>query len=441
MRNFEIRPLRLSLTIVSPLFFLISPLSFAHEHAMSIYSTSPDDCSDMEYYDIAMTMCMPLPMEGMPMTMLMVRGNAFATYASEQGSRGRDDFAAPNMFMADLGTTLGDHHYFNLDYMGTLERWTFPSAGYPELLQIGEVDQEGRPFIDAQHPHSSPIMGLTLSDTIAWGQDKDNIKLFFAPRGEATEGPIAFMHRSTGMVNPDAPLGHHIGQDVAHISSTVIGASLKLGSTRLEASGFNGTEPDPEKVDLPIGTPNSVALRVIEEFSPDLMGMVSASHVRDPEPDEPEIHFENRYSTSFYLTHALGGGWRFEDTLIYGMAQNYDHATLSSFTEEFVFRGIAPRIWGRLEALQRTAEELEIPTAGDPHSGKWVGAVTLGYTHRIASLASNAVEIGIGGAVTKDFLPGDFIGSYGGNPWSGKVFLQIGGLKMFDLGGTHESSM
>jgi len=27
-------------------------------------------------------------------------------------------------------------------------------------------------------------------------------------------------------------------------------------------------------------------------------------------------------------------------------------------------------------------------------------------------------------------LPGDFRSAYGGDPWSGKIFLQLGGMKM-----------
>jgi len=80
-------------------------------------------CTDMEAWDAGMGMCMPLPMPGMPMRMLMVHGNAFGAYISEQGPRGRDAVSAPNMFMVDLGTSLGDRQYLNLDYMGTSELW------------------------------------------------------------------------------------------------------------------------------------------------------------------------------------------------------------------------------------------------------------------------------------------------------------------------------
>jgi hypothetical protein len=390
-------------------------------------------CDEMQYYDVAMSMCMPLPMANMPMKMLMLQGNAFGVYDAEEGPRGRDAVTSTNMFMGDIGSSVGDAQYFNLDYMGTLERWTIPYAGYPELLQIGESNDQGAPFIDAQHPHSSPVMGLTLSDTIAFGVGKNNLKLFFAPRGEATEGPIPFMHRITAMVNPDAPLGHHVGQDVAHISSTVIGASLLLGKTHFEISTFNGTEPEPDAVNLPVQSPNSVAIRLIEGFSNDWSGMISASHVNNPEPDQPEITFENRYSTSLYWSKKLPSGCQFNNSFIYGMAQNYDFTTLSSFAEEFLLKHESSQIWGRIEVLQRTPAELAIATTGNPNQSQWIEATTLGYTHKILSLPSDSLVLGLGGSVTRDLLPETFIGAYGGNPWTGKVFLQLSGAQMFDL--------
>jgi hypothetical protein len=42
--------------------------------------------------------------------------------------------------------------------MGTTELWTYPRRRYPELLQIGEERSDGSPYIDARHPHRSPIM-------------------------------------------------------------------------------------------------------------------------------------------------------------------------------------------------------------------------------------------------------------------------------------------
>jgi len=407
--------------------------SSASETEQTYFQLGPSDCSEMMVFDPGMWMCMPLAMEGMPMKMLMIHGQLSGGQIVEEGPRGRSSLFSTSMVMFDLGTSLGSSHYLNLDFMGTAERWTFPAAGYPELLQIGERNSDGVPFLDSQHPHSSPIMGLTLSDTIRFRQDStDSIKLFFAPRGESTEGPIAFMHRPTGIYNPDAPLGHHVGQDVGHISSTVLGASLKLGSTRVELSTFNGTEPEPMSVDLPMGVPNSFAARLVEEFSPELIGMVSGAYVSNPEADDPTVPFVTRYSASMYAQVRLPHGWTFYNSLIYGLINHLDHAgALNSFTEELLFAGERPRIFGRFELLQRTPAELEIPTSGDPNSGLWVAALTLGYSHKITSI--DGVELNLGASATKDLLPKEYLAAYGGNPWSGKVFLRLGGMGMWNL--------
>lgn len=371
----------------------------------------------------------------------MFRGNAFLVGTTQQGPRGRTALSLPHMFMGDFGASVGDHHYFNLDLMLTAERWSIPNNGYPELLQIGEENASGQPFIDAQHPHSSPIMGLTLSDTIALSpssqgsknQDsKNHIKIFFAPRGEATDGPMPFMHRPTGMVNPDAPLGHHIGQDVGHVTSTVLGGSLKLGDRRFEASIYHGAEPRPTQVDLPLGVPDSFSLRLIEEFSPDDMAMASYGWVHQPEPDQPSTLYESRVSVSFYARRKLGQDWGFYNTFIFGRVTQYDNtSSLMSFAEEFLFRSELPRIWGRVEVLQRSPNELGVITAGDANQGLWVAAFTLGYTHRM--LALRGLEFALGSSATVDVLPVEYASAYGGNPWTGKVFLQMGGMGMWDL--------
>ena len=396
------------------------------------YPLSASECRTNEVWDAGMAMCMPLPTEGMPLKMAMLRGNGFAAGIFQQGPRGRDAFAAPGMVMLDLGRTWGSRHYLNLDIMATLEKWTLPSAGYPELLQVGEHDTDGNPYLDAQHPHSSPLMGLTLSDTIRLdtGGSKDHLKIFFAPRGESTDGPIAFMHRPTGIANPDAPLGHHIGQDVGHITSTVIGASLQLGDTRVEASTFNGSEPEPTRVDLPIGAPNSVALRLIQDFSPSMTAMVSGAYVREPEHDDPTLPFVGRFSASLQNRTGFGDGWRLHHALVAGLITKYDRAaTLLSFLDETWLHRGASRIFTRLELLQRTPAQLGIPAIPEQDSGRWLAAGTLGFTRALTPFDGG--ELALGGSITKDLLPGEFIGTYGGNPWSGKIFLQLTGMKMW----------
>jgi len=384
----------------------------------------------MEVWDVGMGMPMPLPMARMPMSMLMIHGNAFGVGVGEEGyPRGRGAVYSTNMLMVDLGTSVGDFQYLNLDVMLTAELWTVPSDGYPELLQIGENQANGLPFLDAQHPHSSPLMGLTLSDTLAWGDGKNHLKLFAAPRGETTDGPVAFMHRATGMVNPDAPLGHHVGQDSGHISSSVLGASLKLGFLRAEASLFHGMEPEPAQVDLPLGEPDSHAFRIIGEFSPDVMLMASYAYVNQPEPGIAEAE---RFSASLYTRAPLSEQWTLHNTLIYGFITNIDYAPrLSSVTEEFLVSESKLRVFGRLEVLQRTPRQLGVAGSSEPDLGRWVEAITVGYSRQLA--AWDGWELNFGASLNLDLTPPEFSADYAGNPFTYKFFFQIGGMQMYNL--------
>ena len=395
------------------------------------YLLSAKDCGNMEVWDVDTQMPMPFPMAHMPMSMLMLHGNGFLAMIAEEGlDRGREGVVAPNMFMADLGTSVGDSQYLNLDVMLTADLWLMPKAGYPELFQIGENREDGLPFIDAQHPHSSPLMGLTLSDTIALDNgDKSNLRLFTAPRGESTDGPIPFMHRPTGVMNPDAPLGHHVGQDSGHVSSTVLGESLKLGGLHLEASAFHGLEPQPSQVDLPLGTPDSYAFRLVGEFSSNFMAMASYAYVNNPEPG---VAFSDRYSASLYLRAPLSKNLTFNDSLVYGGITHLDNADyLSSVLEEAALLSPKTAIFLRLEVLQRTPNELNLPTLPNPDTGRWLTAITLGYSHQVASW--DGWELRAGASVTNDQTPAEYADTYAGNPLTYKFFFQLGGMQMYNL--------
>ena len=405
--------------------------SMSMSHDKPFYLLTSDDGGAMEVWNPASGMLEPYPMAHMPMTMLMLHGSGFLALIAEEGLlKGRSEIAAPNMVMADLGTTSGGGHYFNLDVMLTAELWTLPKSGYPELYQIGETQADGTPFIDAQHPHSSPLMGLTLSDTIALNDgDKSCLKLFAAPRGESTDGPAAFMHRATGMFNPDAPLGHHIGQDVGHVSSSVLGESLKLGGLHLEASLFHGMEPNPTQVDLPLGSPDSCGFRLMEEFSANFTAMVSYAYLQNPEPG---IDNAERFSASLYARLPFGDDWSLRNTLIFGLVTHIDNAaSLSSALEEFLIGDAKTHFFGRVEVLQRTPNQLGISGLPDPDSGRWVTALSLGYSRQLA--AWDGWELNCGAMVTNDQSPADFSDAYAGNPLTYKFFFQLGGMSMSNL--------
>ena len=400
----------------------------------------PSDCAGALAWDSISAMCLPLN-QGKPTTHVMLHGNAFAGGAVLQGHRGKDSLFSTQMLMANVGRTLGDRHFVNLGVMGTFEKWTLPESGYPLHLQTGEANAAGRPYVDAQHPHSSPIMGLTLSDTIRLGGEssRDYAKLFFAPRGQTTDGPIAFMHRPTGTAHPDAPLGHHVGQDLGHITSTVLGGSVRIKKVGLELSGFNGAEPTPESVDLPIGSLNSAAVRLIAYLSDKYLAMASFAYVEAPHPDEhhaagiapafdAHVTRARRYSASAYSKHELGGA-AFYNMVLYGaVATSGTRTERHSFAHEALWDAGRWGLFSRAEALQRVPGELLLPDTR-PLSSRWVGALTLGGSRVLKDFGPVKLHAGL--SATQTVLPAEFRSAYGGNPLTGRVFVRLSGMRMW----------
>lgn len=385
-------------------------------------------CAQNETWDDAMSMCMPSPTASAGLV-FSSQFNVFAVFSALQGPRGVDQFASANMFMVDAGRSIGARQYINLDLMGTAERWTYPAHGYPALLQIGEERSDGTPYVDAQHPHSSPIMGLTLSDTLALG-DKRSIKFYFAPRGESTDGPIAFMHRNSSRDNPDAPLGHHVGQDVGHISSTVLGAQLDLGTWILEASGFNGTEPEPMHVNLPLGPIDSEAFRVTYVIAPDHRVKASIAQVKQTDPTYPGTTSATRLSASIYDHFDFGSLGPVDHAFIVGSIKRHPTGvSLTSFLDEAVLTRGASDYWGRIELLQRLGSELAIPptsTGNGIDEKRWVSAITLGYTHWMPW--SSWLDAGFGTSITMDVIPDAWASAYGHRtPLTARAIIQLRG--------------
>jgi hypothetical protein len=404
---------------------LLSPVA---AHATN--HTLPESCGEMMTYNYPMAMCEGSAMPDMPMTMTMVQANAFVVGNQSEGPRAQNKIAAPNMFMLDYGLSLGDRNYANVDLMLTFEKWTFPKSGYPLLTQVGEENEDHAPFIDAQHPHSSPIMGLTFWDKFSFGESS-YLKLFLSPRGEATDGPVAFMHRQSGQPNPDAPLGHHIGQDVGHITSSVIGAEYRRNKTTFEISTFRGEEPQPTQVDLPISGPDSYAARLTHQLSHEIYAMASVAYVKRPEAHDADLDHIWRYSFSMYTNAKFDSGWLFHDAFIYGLVNYYDHAgALNSFLYEAALNKERNTLWGRLEAVERTPDELGIAQSNDRATGRYVELFTLGFTR--ALVQHNDSEFSVGASMTKNFLPIDYQRDYGGNPLTGRIFAEVSGMKMFD---------
>src|SRR4029453_6889914 len=170
---------------------------------------------------------------------LMAHGFVNVVYSDQGGPRGETAFYFTNMAMGMGSRRLGSTR-LGLRAMFSGEPALGPE-GYPLLLQTGETADGVTELVDRQHPHDF-FMELSASLSVPVGGTR-GLFVYFGLPGEAAFGPPAFMHRPSGADLPDAPLGHH-WIDSTHVAFGVATLGFVAGPVKLDASLFNGREPD-----------------------------------------------------------------------------------------------------------------------------------------------------------------------------------------------------
>jgi|HubBroStandDraft_3_1064219.scaffolds.fasta_scaffold09402_4 hypothetical protein len=309
---------------------------------------------------------------------LMVHGFADLIY-SDQAGRPRDTKTfSENMLMAMGSRQLGPGR-FGLRVMLSAEPWTIGRSGYPLVLQTGETADGVTPLVDRQHPHDL-FMELAATYSIPLGAD-GSVFVYLGEPGEPALGPPTFMHRFSGMENPEAPLSHH-WLDSTHISYGVATLGWVRGGLKLEGSAFNGHEPDPQRTDLDAPKLNSYSFRLSAAPSANWSWQASFGHLASPEQLEPGVDV-NRYTVSGMYNRPLpGGDW--QTLLAWGRNDRRPgRATNALLLESTLARGERHTLLGRVERLEN--DEL---LAGRRIAT--VGKLSLGYIHDAFSLPVRA---------------------------------------------------
>jgi hypothetical protein len=348
--------------------------------------------------------------------MLMSDGMLFATFNHQGGPRGGDEFISTNWWMGMASRPAGKGQ-LTLIGMLSLDPATATPRGYGELFQAGEV-YKGQPIVDRQHPHD-----LLMQAAVVWRVPIDyrtGLTLAAAPVGEPALGPIAFMHRPSAAENPAAPLGHHT-LDSTHIAMGVVTAALDHGPFTIEASIFNGREPDDNRWDLmDPGALDSWSTRLWYEPSAEWQFQISTGLLKQPEAAEPGDIRRTTGSASWFTRRPDGFT---AVTIAVGRNDKADgafHALLVEATER---RG-AMSFYGRFEWVQtETALETGIPLAAGADTASPVTALTLGTVRELTQW--RGFEIGAGGDVTGYVVPDALRASHGSGPVSFHLFLRV----------------
>lgn len=188
--------------------------------------------------------------------------------------------------------------------------------GYPLLLQTGETADGVVPLVDRQHPHDA-LGGASLTYTLeieegAWAF------LYGALAGSPALGPVPYMHRPSGSINPVAPLSHHF-LDATHIAYGVITGGVANDLIQAEASWFNGREPDQERWLPERPALNSWSARLTITPGGSWAAQASFANLDEPEQLHPAVDVYR--STVSLMHHAEWERGAWSTTLAWGQNQ------------------------------------------------------------------------------------------------------------------------
>jgi hypothetical protein len=343
-------------------------------------------------------------------------------YDNQGGPRGGEKTFISGMAMGMAQRQLGDG---TLGFRAMLSPDPFMGkSGYPLLLATGETANGIKPLVDRQHPHDLFMeLATTYSHRVS---DKSSVFLYAGLPGEPALGPPAFMHRTSGLDIPEAPITHH-WLDSTHITFGVLTAGAIVDRWKIEASAFKGREPNEHRFDIENPKLDSYSARLSWNPLDQLSMQVSYGRLKSPEKLAPEMN-EDRLTASAIWTQPFGDNNLWSTTAAWGRKMNRPGNTLDGFlVESAVVLDKRLTFFGRAERVANDELSLDEQHEHDvPHGADRVfkvGKLSLGaiYDFRVAE----HVRLGVGGLVSKAFVPADLRPSYGGNPTSFMLFVRM----------------
>ena len=345
--------------------------------------------------------------------MTMVHGQADFAYDEQRGPRGATQSFSTSMLMFMARRELSDGA-FGLRVMASTDP-LMGRRGYPLLFQTGETANGRDPLVDRQHPHdllmeAAATYRLNLSP-------QSSLFVYAGLPGTPALGPNAFMHRLSGMDNPEAPLSHH-WLDSTHVSWGVVTGGYTWKALRLEASVFNGREPDQDRYNIELRSLDSYAARV--SYNPTRDWSLQGSFGRFASPEQLQQRVSVRRSTASASYNAPLAQW-WQTTLAWGHnAASAGQASDAWLLESALKLAGAHTLFGRLERVAK--DELFLPGAALNGRSFAISKLSLGYIRDFARLG--ALDLGLGGLISTYSYPSTLNAAYGSRPTSFMVFVR-----------------
>jgi hypothetical protein len=336
---------------------------------------------------------------------LMLHGNAFLQYLKEAGDRGRDQVGSINWVMGMAERKVGPGQLM-LRGMISAEPATIRGCGYPDLLATGE-ECEGSAIHDRQHPHDL-FMELAAQFTRPIGRGA-RLQLYGGPVGEPALGPVAFMHRVSGLPNPMAPITHH-WFDSTHITYGVATAGVFSTKWKVEGSVFNGREPDDDRTNFDFAAMDSWSARIwlmptsqwAVQVSGGRLNEAEAGHAGEPRVDVDRV----TASATYHRTTLENTFWA--TTVGWGRNSESGKASNALMVESGIIWRDRDAVYGRFEWAKKSGHDLVVEPEHDTFA---VAKLQGGYTRYLSTW--KGWSPGVGAALSGGIVPSSLEPVYG----------------------------
>ncbi len=357
--------------------------------------------------------------EGLHLTagpwMVMVHGVLNAVYDKQYGPRGDEKGFVSGMLMAMGQRPIGEAGTLQVRAMISPDPFMGPS-GYPLLLATGETANGKTPLVDRQHPHDL-FMELSASYSRKLSAT-DSVFIYAGLPGEPAFGPPAFMHRTSIMDSPEAPISHH-WLDSTHITFGVVTAGFVHGDWKIEASGYKGREPDQHRYDIETPKLDSTAVRLSWNPTANWSLQASWADEKSPEQLDPQTNQRKLSASAIYTVPFSDHGW-WSTTAAWGRRSSGGVDLDAWVLESAVKPNAAWTIFGRAERVRNN----ELISAASGHGPAFtVGKVSLGAVRDWP--LSNHLSVGLGALYAFDFVPSALDAAYGDDPRGAMVFTRL----------------
>ena len=375
------------------------------------------------------------PMHGFGFRMnswnMMLHYNWFIRYldtdVKDKGVMGARGISSPNWLMMMLYRDFKKTGKLMFRTMVSLDILTEGGSGYPNLFQSGET-WNGKLITNRQHPHDL-VSELSMGYSRSIGKNA-GVFAYLAYPGEPALGPAAYLHRASCKENPKSPLGHH-WLDSTHVTFGVMSFGFWLNPFKLDASIFNGLEPDENRYNFDKPEFNSYSMRLTVNPIKETSMQISYGYIKDGDRPGQEDKMSKVTASIIYSIPVYDYiDWDYVNwniTSAWGL-NLHDENPANSFLFESDFQINGNSFYARLESVEKTPAELDIVNNDMEHKLYPVTAVTLGYAREVLDIleyAYSGVAFSVGAQATWHGFGKDLKPVYGDSPVSAEVYIKI----------------